>query len=150
MLAEKLMGIKTVYMDVEQLAEAIDQYFIQGADRQKLEEIRATIKGSFFFIRRYCKGNLQLEVSNYRIWYWPINSRYVWIYDKDKDTYYELKKGRWFKKLRKAVYERLDKAKAGVGIQNKIVCPKCGKENTPDSRFCEGCGAELQAVSKSI
>lgn len=119
MLAEKLMGIKTVYMDVEQLAEAIDRYFIQGADRQKLEEIRATIKGSFFFIRRYYKGNLQLEVSNYRIWYWPIKTRYVWIYDKDKDTYYELKKGRRFKKLRKAVYERLDKAKAGMGCSRE-------------------------------
>ena len=27
----------------------------------------------------------------------------------------------------------------------KVSCPRCGKENTDDVRFCLGCGAELQA-----
>src|SRR5438132_6055812 len=25
------------------------------------------------------------------------------------------------------------------------ICPHCGRENTPDARFCSGCGAELAA-----
>lgn len=151
MLVEKLMGVKTVYVDVEQLAEVIDRYFIQGANEQQLQEVRKIVKGNFFLAGTYERGDYKMMVSHYLIRYWPLHCRFVWIYDKNSDVYYELKKRRWFKKLRKAVYERLDRAKAGAGMQVKrIFCTNCGKENTADSKFCEGCGAELYDASENV
>ena len=30
-----------------------------------------------------------------------------------------------------------------------VPCPKCGRGNKPGSRFCAGCGAELEASAKA-
>lgn len=30
-----------------------------------------------------------------------------------------------------------------------VPCPKCGRGNKPGSRFCAGCGAELEAPAKA-
>lgn len=48
MFLDKMLGIKTVYMDVEPMAELIDRCFIQGAEKEQLDQVRATIKGKFF------------------------------------------------------------------------------------------------------
>jgi len=34
--------------------------------------------------------------------------------------------------------------------ESSIVCIICGKENTPDSRFCGGCGSPIKAKSSSL
>ncbi len=33
-------------------------------------------------------------------------------------------------------------------IRGLIQCPKCGRSNPPETRYCEGCGASLKAVAK--
>ena len=140
MFLDKMLGIKTVYMDVEPMAELIDRCFIQGAEKEQLDQVRATIKGKFFLIQQYTKGDYQLRVSEYKIRYFPFNLRTVWVYDQKNDTFYELRHRRWYKKIRKAVYERLDCAVSG---KRNLFCPQCGVVISVGSDFCSNCGGKL-------
>lgn len=33
---------------------------------------------------------------------------------------------------------------------SRMFCPKCGKDNTADQRFCAGCGTNLEAISVAL
>ncbi len=145
MSLDKSSGIKTVYMDVVQLANLIEKCFIQGADEKQLAQVKETIKGQTFHICAYTKEEYELRVGKYHIGIFSLNCRKVWVYDKRENVCYELKRGRWFIQLRDAVYENLELA----GRRKNMICPNCGKEITGNSKYCIQCGADLDEIVSS-
>lgn len=108
-VVEKVSGIKTMAMSVEELTDLISSIYIDGVSEEGKNELKKAIKGGLFrdVILKSKDGRYTLLVGSYQIYYAPFTRRTVWIEDHEMKVYYQLAKDRWYKKLKAAVNQRL-------------------------------------------
>lgn len=108
-ISDKAIGgltkTETVRVSYEELTEIIKREFIDGQDDAFLSKVLKTAKGGFLFDKNLKSKNQRYDFHvgtrpHGLVW---LNSKPAWVFDNEKDKFYQLDKNIKWKKLYKAV-----------------------------------------------
>ena len=96
---------ETIRLPYNEIVKILEKEFISGADDEFLNKVRKTAKGGFAVPKEMKSKN---ERYDFRVGTRPrgllwLNSKPVWIFDNEANTFYQLDKNLKWKKFYKAV-----------------------------------------------